>query len=428
MTSKQKFKSAIKRGTGEAHLLMKDNPTVDFSNHIIKAALTNLSYDPQSEGSRAHYIFELIELSHQKKKIRKAILNGLATEKEDTWALDQLFDLTALFAKQGDKKAKKAIYKRYSKKKIEASDWVGETVIIELDGLKGLKYIAKTKGKIIKKKPGTWEDSSLIDSFHEMNPYINAYKELKSSAQTNKFIGIYLNTVKKYTDKRKKTKRPKLTYKIVKERIDNDSIIVTPPLWIKELSDSDITKLADGFLKENNRNKLEKYLQIFSEVKYPYNYAPILTLVKSKTKKDDRLVEYAVKALKHFSGDDIRLFALKKLEKFKKPYQYLNLLVSNYKKKDSTLLTKIGERCKNEHDIHELVYGFIDIYQANATTECKKPLEAIYNKLTCGIHRIDIIKIFITNNVLSKQLKKEIQFDSYLDTRELFNLSKPIQC
>jgi hypothetical protein len=34
MTPGQLFKSAIKRGTGEAHLLMKANPDVDFSNDM----------------------------------------------------------------------------------------------------------------------------------------------------------------------------------------------------------------------------------------------------------------------------------------------------------------------------------------------------------------------------------------------------------
>lgn len=419
MTSKQKFKSAIKRGTGEAHLLLYDNPKVDFSDYIIKAALTNFSYDSQSEGSRADYIFELIELSNQKKKIRKAVLNGLATEKEDTWALDQLYDLTTLFAKKGDKEAKKAIYKRYSKKKIEGSDWLGENAIIKLDQLKGLKYIAKNKGKIIKKNPETWEDKRLIDSFHAIYPHINAYEELRRAGTTNRFIWAYLNAVENNTDESKKSKRPRLTYKTVKEKINNNSTVVAPPLWIKELSDKDITKLADDFLKENNRLKLEKYLQIFSVVKYPFNYAPILALAKSKVKKEDRIVGFATEALKYFSGNDIRLFAIEKIEKVKIPHQYLNLLVANYKKGDYALLSKIIRRCKNEHDIHALIYGFINIYQANGTEECKEPLEAAYNKLTCGIHRKDVVKILIANNVLSEQLKKEIQFDSYFDTRKL---------
>lgn len=118
---KQKFRSSIKRGTGEAHLIMQNNPTVDFSSDIIKASLKNYAYDGQSEGSRALYLSELIELSKQKDKIRQAILSGLATERQDTWALVQLFDLATIFAKQGHKDAKRAIYKRFFKKIISGS-------------------------------------------------------------------------------------------------------------------------------------------------------------------------------------------------------------------------------------------------------------------------------------------------------------------
>lgn len=89
----------------------------------------------------------------------------------------------------------------------------------------------------------------------------------------------------------------------------------------------------------------------------------------------------------------------------------MGLLVSNYKKGDYKLLTEIVGRCKNDHDIHNIVYGYINIYEANKTKECKDPLEAIYEKLTCGIHRADIIKILIENKVLSTRLKNEIKFD-----------------
>ena len=68
-TIKQRFQSSIRRGTGEAHLIMQQNPTVDFSTDIIKASLTNYAYDGQSEGSRDLYLSELIALSKQHDKI-----------------------------------------------------------------------------------------------------------------------------------------------------------------------------------------------------------------------------------------------------------------------------------------------------------------------------------------------------------------------
>jgi hypothetical protein len=67
MGIRQRFKSAIRRGTGETHLILKENPQVDFSKYIIEADFFNLAYDTQCE-SREEYIVELINLSPQKTK------------------------------------------------------------------------------------------------------------------------------------------------------------------------------------------------------------------------------------------------------------------------------------------------------------------------------------------------------------------------
>ena len=306
MTIRKRFKSAIKRGTGEAHLIMKSNPAMDFTNDIINAALTNYSYDNQSEGSRATYVFELIELSQNKEKIKKAIIHGLLTERQDTWALDQLFDLSALFAKQGDKAAKKAIYKRFYKKTIQGSEWVGQDAILEMDGLEGLKYIAETKGKIIANNPEEYDDSFMVDFFQEENPTLKVYEELEKASESNNYIRIYLDSIKKHKFEQTKRERPIYNYEIVKERIDKDIIVPLAPAYSKDLSDTDIQKLANDFLNEQIRGKLEKYLRVFDKIKYPYDYSRILEIAKRPNNKKDSLIEYAVNALRYFSGNDIR--------------------------------------------------------------------------------------------------------------------------
>lgn len=130
---KFQFKSAIKRGTGRAQLILQAHPKLNVSKAIIKAALHNHSYDNQAEGSRADYVFELIQLSKHQTKIRRAVLKALAREKKDYWALDQLFELAALYAKRGDEAARKAMYKRFYKKpsgersileKMQSSKWM----------------------------------------------------------------------------------------------------------------------------------------------------------------------------------------------------------------------------------------------------------------------------------------------------------------
>jgi uncharacterized protein YggL (DUF469 family) len=149
---KRQFINSLKRGTGEAFLIAKNNPNIDFSNEIIKGALNIYAYDGQCENDRATYIFSLITISKQQVKIRKAILKGLATEQYDTWNLTHLFALTKLFAERNDTEAEQAIYDRFLTNPIEGSEWAGYTEILELNGFDGLLYISEKVWKIHRAK------------------------------------------------------------------------------------------------------------------------------------------------------------------------------------------------------------------------------------------------------------------------------------
>ena len=145
----------------------------------------------------------------------------------------------------------------------------------------------------------------------------------------------------------------------------------------------------------------------------------ILEIAKKPNSRKNRRVEYACEALQHFKAIDIRQFALEKLNKTNIPADYLPLLIANYRKGDWKLLGSIAEKYKDEYIIHSLVWGYIDIYKTNKTKECKKPLEIIYGKLTCGRHRLDLLEILHENGVLSMKILKEMEYDSYDRVREL---------
>ena len=424
-TIKQRFKSAIRRGTGEAYLIARENPKIDFSKYILNAAANDLSYHPQVEPSHANYIAELVYVSNKKDELVKDILKLLTEGESEGYGLDQLFNISSIFAKEGNIEARKAIYQRFDKEITHDSvEFLrGEGEILEIDGLDGLKYIAETKGRIIANNSEVWEDSWTVDSFQEENPLFNVYKELEKAAEGNKYIQIYLDAIKKHKFKRGKNKKSKHDYNFVKEKID--SLKIFGPYIAENLTNKELKKLADDFLKETNRLKQEKYLRVFSIVKFPSdNYQPILKIAKGTNSRKDRLVEYAVKALKHFSGDDIREFAIEKLSKTNKHDDYLMLLVSNYREGDSKLLKSIAEKYKNEKMIHSLVWSYVEIYRANQTKECQEPLEAIYDKLNCGLHRRDIVEIMIDSNALPSKIRQEIRYDS---SKKIRKLSKKIE-
>jgi len=419
MTLKQKFKSAVKRGTGEAYLLMMEHPEADFSKELITASLRNLSYDNQCD-MRADYVFGLIELSSRKSEIRQAILKALATETNDGWALDQLFELTGRFARQGDKEAREAIYKRFYANTIESCEDFGDDVIADLDGIAGLTYIAEVKTKAMQDESDLIGDHWFISNYQDKNPQINVYEALENVAKTNPAMRTYLDIVLKNKENQwKRKKREKYNYEVITRRINNKQPVYLFGRRKKELSQTDINRLADDFLKQTRRKTIEPYLQIFDRVKYPYDYQPLLKYATFPVKKSDRLVECACGSLKFFQGDDIRQLAMEKLNNIRVPAEYLDLLVSNYRKGDAKLLTDMVERCKNDDEIHSIVFGIIEIYKANKTKECKTPLEAMYDRLNCGIHRTDIVRLLIKNKALPERIKHELQYDSEQALREL---------
>lgn len=251
MNIKQKFRQSVKCGTGKAYFILKDNPNIDFSRDIIKAATTDLAYDGQSEGDRADYVARLINLSSKKEDIVDRVLYALATERRDTWALEQLFGITAIFAKEGNKKAHQAIYNRYHKKVIPGSEWCGQDAIVALDGIEGLKYIAEKRGEAPIQNQNDWEDRFLIDCFQEEHPEIMVYDELEEASKHNQYINKFLTRIKAHKcSMPSKPQRPKYNYRIVKENIEKKIMIPAPPSGIKELTETDIKKLADYFLDE----------------------------------------------------------------------------------------------------------------------------------------------------------------------------------
>jgi hypothetical protein len=422
---KRQFLNSLKRGTGEAFLVLKDNPTIDFSDLIIKGAITNYSYDNLSEGSRANYIYRFIQKSKQKGKIVKAVLTKLESEKKDYWGLDQMCDLAVKFYKAGHLEAKTSLYNRFEKNDLEGYEFCGQDQLMEIDGINGILKVAEIVGKTLFENPDDYEESWRIDYFQKLNKSIDIYAELKKASSTNKYVKAYYNSIlkNKWTLPRHR-KIKKWSYELVKEKIDQNKFRVLTEERANELSMEEVKKLADEFLASKDKLKQEQYLRFFSYRKFPYDYKPLFQIARGKNPKKSRMVEFAVETLKHFTAKEIRQLALEKISTEKNPCDYLNLLVSNYKKGDHKLLIEIVNRSDDFDFIHSIVFGFIDIYEENPTKDCREPLEAIYSKMNCGLHRKDIVKILLDNNVLSDKIFAELEFDSEDRVRKLYRENK----
>lgn len=420
---------SIRCGRGEAYLLMKENPDIDFTKEIYKASIKNYAYDGQSEGDRAEYIIQFLERldSDQYNKLKEKISRRLFEEEKDTWDLKQIFKLCGYFA-LNDQSIKKRIYKRFKQTPIPDSDWLGTETILKLDGAKGMINIAEHFGKKLIENKDNWQDDSLVNSFDKQHPKIKIKQLLKKESVDNIYIRKYLKEIES-TRKRwdtYKRSRDEWTYDKIVEHILDDNKTGSSYSIIRELKDKEgqIFKIAKLLKRKQSIKTINKLLYIFTYFKYPFSIEDLKEYQKKKYKSWTRGL--AFEALCMFKDKGVRAQAIKKLESTNNPAKYIAALKRNYEKGDSKLIGQTIRRFNDEHIVEQLGISLCEVYEHNNTKECKEPLLLLYRKMNCGIHRKSIICILLKNKVLPKSILKEMRFDSYRETRELYTKIKEL--
>jgi len=332
-----------------------------------------------------------------------------------------------MFALEGDLEMRELIFDYFLNHPfLGDSNWLGYKQIIELDGLKGLFFIAERFGQEIEK--GTIEPSNdwIVFSFQEKNPQINVLAELEKEANSNSYIRIYIETLERYyltgldQNNTRSNNIDSVEHKfndIVDEILENEQFLKKQR--IKNLSEDEIFKVAVQLSTETKLKNIEKLLHIFEYHMFPLDCELLIKFAKRKKTIKNSIVEIAITALKQLRSYAIREFVFEKIEKSKNYIEYLEILVSNYIAGDFKILTQIVEKTKADYKIENLAVIYCEIYTFNKTKECKEPLEAFYSKLNCGFHRNEIINILLDNDVLSDKIKNEMKYDSFLENRHL---------
>lgn len=411
------FKDSIQRGTGKAYLLAVEHPECDFTDEIIAACVKNFAYDGQSEGSRAGYLLAIFKLNGENERVKSATLKAIQEEVSDTWTLTQLFDLALLFAKDGDRRFKEAIYARFFRNTISGSDWVGYSEIIELDGLAGLRHIAKVMGQGLIDNPNDWQDDMIVRHFAEKYPGVNVRSELKNWAKSSPAIERYLSAIEEVETARVNRIPVSETYSSLLDEIKNRRILY--PLKKRTFTECELMMVADALVNESNPKYVEKFLYFFGYFKFPLNEKHLLKYAKRKKNGRNSIVERAIDALKFISSDAVRDFAIRGLKYSRAPEDYADLLILNYRAGDNVLLSRIASRAKTDDVVEQLAKSYSQIYNENQTPESFEPLFILYNKMTCGVCRELVVSAMLKNGGLSAGLLEELRHDSNEAIQEL---------
>jgi hypothetical protein len=426
---RRKFLNSLKRGTGEAHIIGQKNPSIDFTDLIIKGIKRNYAYDGQCEPSRGQYIYDLFSFSKRPDKLREAIINALVNRNIDSWDLTHLSDLAKIYVQAtGDNDIKNLIYERFLTPINYSGYWYEGEIIIELDGFSGLVYVCEKLGNAIQN--GTHEniDDWMIRFYEEKYETTNTRQRLETISKENEALAAFLSATK--SDCNISTMEPGVSNKIESEDIIDRIMNSRGSINLQNWSKKEIMQFANRLITEKNVDIKRNLLWFFTRVKYPLDYKYILNLADRRKRSD--LQYHAVSSLAFFRNSEVRNFAIKgivdsRLSKWELP-GYFDILRLNYRATDSILLCKLIVECSDENRLHDISQGCIAIYEKVRTKKCQVPLELLYDRTCCGHCRWSIVKILINNNALSQRITEEIQYDSDLDLRTIYEeVTKNIQ-
>lgn len=248
---------------------MRDYPHVNFSLDILNAAVTNYAHDPECEKGRGSYIVELINLSKHRQQLSNQVLHKLVAQKDNTYGLDQLFEIARLLAQAGHPEARVAFYERLELGALPEYACVGGYEAVTLDGVEGMKRAAAVIGQLLAANPDETEETWLLKHAQENSPEVQVEAELQKAAQHNEHIACYLAAVQETRQRKALTPPcPTLTFENIKQRIAQKTKCRLPESAVRKLSRKQIRQLADAFRVETNSARQGKYLQVFRHVKF----------------------------------------------------------------------------------------------------------------------------------------------------------------
>lgn len=417
------FGEELKKGTGGAFLIMRQHPESLFAKDIYKACLNNPDFDPQCSGSRAQYLFELIEMLENKEAVKSKLIKKFNDSKKDTLSWQQLFDLMKLFAQSGNQLAKEAVYRKFQYFAYRGESSLGDREIVDLDGLQGLLFVATEKGKWFSAHPEDWDHDCFIDCVQEKFPNTDVWKLLCAQARKNKYIKSYVDVIKKYRLRQVK-RQENFSYEEITDLLKKNKGVAIG-IWAKTAKREDLIRIAEDLISEKDEKLIRLRLRAFTITRFPLNYQLLFQFLDSKDKRTQSL---ALRALSLFKSEELRNMALMNLRKGKFLSNYLEILARNYQPKDAVLIEEIILSTDNDVEFHDMGGVSIkELYLKNKPNKkgIQKVLLDFYERGYCALCREVIIEKMIQYKLLPKYVQEEAMWDCNLDIRSLVrNISK----
>jgi hypothetical protein len=465
--SPEQFRDALRKGLGRAVQHVRNSLPEAVREDLLHACLISLACDQQIEGSRAPWLFFLLEqtddLDYYGPRIYERYFD-LVQDRIRNDTQHQLFVLMCEFAEYGCKNAKAEVY-RFFDRQFEPENYdgwfYGQYAIVAMDGIHGLLYVLERFGRYIKNsQDASFAHSCLMESAEEQFGKEEVQTALKTEAERNEFVRFFLEhptTQPDYVDHEvlkyeketaeEKGKRSRLEYPLREmverflaedfSKYQNDEKFVKSPVrfFSSLFSHARYNFLVAGVWAD--KKDLEYAYQKMCETDDPTRKAVLLktfenqSLPKVETHlfdllvSDDKELAEAVKdALSNTKHPLVREKALELLQANPVPpnwFDGLALLENNFQMEDiPTILSSLrANRITDDGVLYDIVRYLWKIDLNNKSNAYAPVFLWMYENSPCSDYREQVVECLLGMDQLPPEILEECRNDCNSEIREL---------
>jgi hypothetical protein len=421
--SRADFERALHLGLGRVVLFLRDHSDEPFRDLIRHACWHLTAYDPQFEGTRAQYYYDVICATRDADYYRNEVAAALKQSGDD-YDASLRFDLAARFAAAGDAEMRQLMYEKFDANCASGDD-LGATAIIELDKADGMRYVAAKEGELYVAGNDTRYDEYLLSVAEDVG-VTDPIGLLKTLAPTNAGIAAYVARVEATALQRQQAQANRVWAEAVTleefvgalDVMSRKRLPVSPVFWGKSASDADLLHIAQMLLAEQNPRRLRALLRVFHLRAYPLDPSIIVGLVSHH---DQFVAVAALRALEQIERREVRELALRLMEGDDyMAARAVRVLAKNHAASDHRRVEDLTARLSDPDALHSLGFCATDFYAAHPEPASQaRVMLALYERNPCSGCRDSSVEQLLALDAIPEWMRAECAFDSNLEVRKL---------
>ena len=415
----QQFRENLHLGLGRALIYARDHDMREYRDVILDACLHCYSYDAQIEGTRADYMYELVELLADKAYYHDTVLNSLATAGDDRNAV-QRFRFASCMSMDGDEHAKRVMRDSYN-----PGPRYGESIgvnFLDTGGIRGLLFVAEKMGTVLLAKPGESDIGWVISRSTEAFGGQATWDALRDAGRENPSIEVYRQACEtSQTEWRTKdpirVEIPAMSYAELLDRTPANKPYLLWK-WGEQASDQELESAARGLITARGPKEQLRHVRIFTRRRYPLNPATLITLAEVE---EERVGFWAVRALAHVADPAVRPLAFRLVNSdVESRGGAIALLNKNFEPRDHDIVLGWFEAEQDREIRHSFGMDLREFWKQHPDDRTEVRMQrSMYEKAPCSHCREIAVKRLIELDALTESMRAECAYDANREIRDL---------